>query len=161
MLDNIKHFQVFEDDRHILAFLANFGAFKDQIIDEDDRLDIVDEDGNEEIVNLPTNAIPKGMVTLEMIFDSNPRIKESLATDLDAGEYEQHNIGQEGQEKIVYIAKICTPTKREKIIQILKEYIDVIAWGYEDLKNIWYIYYHTCYTFKNQYEAIQEETMIY
>lgn len=33
--DNIKHFQVFEDDKHILAFLANSGAFEDQIIDED------------------------------------------------------------------------------------------------------------------------------
>lgn len=76
------------------------------------------------------------MVTLEWIFDFDPRIKERLTTDSDAGKYEPHNIGQEGQDKLVYIGKICTATERKKIIQILKEYIDVIAWGYEDLKNI-------------------------
>lgn len=27
VLDNIKHFQFFEDDRQILAFLANYGTF--------------------------------------------------------------------------------------------------------------------------------------
>lgn len=125
--DNIKHFQVFEDDIHILAFLANSSAFEEYIIDED---------CDEEIVNLPTNVIPKGMVTLEKVFDSDSRIKERLTIDSDAEKYERHNIGQEAQEKIVYIGKICTPTEREKIIQILKEYIDVIAWGHEDLKNI-------------------------
>lgn len=67
--------------------------------------------------------------------------------DSDAGKYEPHNIGQKGQEKIIYIGKICTPTDREKIIQIQKEYIDVIAWEYEDLK-IFDTYIHTYYTFE-------------
>lgn len=125
VLNNINHFQIFDGDRHILSFLANLGAFKEQIMDEEDRSDGVDEDEDEEIINLPTNVIPKGMVTLERLFDFDPRVK-----------YEPHNIGPEGQEKIVYIGKICSPTEREKILQILKEYIDLIAWGYKNMKNM-------------------------
>lgn len=71
-------------------------------------------------MDLPTNVIPKGMVTLERFFDSDPRVKERLTTDLDFRKYEPHNIGLEGQERIVYIGKICTQNEREKLIQILK-----------------------------------------
>lgn len=132
--DNI-HFQFFKDDTHILAFLAKSGAFEEQIIDEKDRSNDLDEGGDEEIMDLPMNFIPKGMVTLERLFDSNPMVKERLTMDSVARKYEPYNIGPEGQEKMVYIGKICTPNEREKILQILKEYIDVIAWRYEDLKN--------------------------
>ncbi|GLJ23907.1 hypothetical protein SUGI_0454270 [Cryptomeria japonica] len=132
--NNIKHFQVFQDDAHILAFLANSGAFVEQIVDVEDKMDDLNIESNVDIVDLPTNVIPKGMVTLERLFDSDPRVKERLTMDSDAKNYEPHNIGLEGQERIVYIGKICTQIEREKLIQILKELIDVIAWGYEDLK---------------------------
>lgn len=61
--DNIYHFQVFEDDRHILVFLSNFNDFEDPIIDEDDRKKFASEEGVEGIIDLFTNFIPKGMVT--------------------------------------------------------------------------------------------------
>lgn len=70
--NNIKKFQVFENDTHILAFLANSGDFEEQFIDEKDRSDDLDEGGDEEIMNLPTNIILKGMVTLERPFDYDP-----------------------------------------------------------------------------------------
>ena len=37
--DNVTHFQVFEDDQHILAFMANVGIFENQIVEEQDHDD--------------------------------------------------------------------------------------------------------------------------
>ena len=65
--DNVKNFQVFEDDRHILKFLTNSDIFKAQIIDgEVDEEAEIDTEG---IMSLKTNTIPKGMIELERIFD--------------------------------------------------------------------------------------------
>jgi hypothetical protein len=70
ILDKITNFKVFQDDQHILEFIMCNGHFKGQEIDdtldnkpEDDELE--DED---EILNLKTNTILKGMVELEYIF---------------------------------------------------------------------------------------------
>lgn len=67
MLDNVTHFQVFNDDKNILDFITSSNVFATQIIDEakpkEDELDI------EGVINLKTDTIPRGMVLLECIFD--------------------------------------------------------------------------------------------
>lgn len=131
---NVKYFQDFEDDRHNLSFLANSSDFEDQIIDEDNREEVCNKEDNEDIMKLTSNVIPKGMVTLECLLDSNPRVKEKITMKSKAGKYEPHNIGLEGQDQIVFIGKVCSNIEKEEILKILKEYIDVIARGYEDLK---------------------------
>lgn len=87
---------MFKDDRHILAFLANLGAFEDQIVDEDDREEGFNEEDNDPILNLPSNIIPKGMVTLEHLFNLDPRVKEKLTIESEVDKYEPHNIDLEG-----------------------------------------------------------------
>lgn len=106
--NNISHFQVFKDDRHILVFLASSETFEDKIIYEDDRKDLVDEEDTKGIINLSKNVIPKGMITFEHLFDSNPRVKEILTTNSEARKYETFNIGHDGWKKMVFIGKTCT-----------------------------------------------------
>lgn len=65
VLDNVQNFQVFDDDQHMLTFLASSNFFKGKIIDESDR-----DQGEwnpegcdmEGVMNLKSKNIPKGMV---------------------------------------------------------------------------------------------------
>lgn len=101
VLDNVRKFQVFDDDQHILAFLASSDVFAGQIIDESNR----DQgDWNPEecdtkgVLNLKSNRIPKGMVALERTFDSDPRAWENVSTEDKGGEYETINLADSGPE---------------------------------------------------------------
>ena len=44
------------------------------------------------------------------------------------------NIGTEEQPRMVKISKYLSAEQRNRYIKLLKEYVDVFAWSYEDLK---------------------------
>ena len=44
------------------------------------------------------------------------------------------NIGTKEQPRIVNISKALSVEQRERYIKLLKEYVDIFAWSYEDLK---------------------------
>lgn len=50
------------------------------------------------------------------------------------GECEKVNIGSEEEPKWITIGKCCTLEEKCKLIELLREYIDVFAWCYDDLK---------------------------
>ena len=71
--DNIENWQVFEDDKDIINFLLNEDKYHGQEMDCSDLIETID--GKEtifgqEIVQLKTNKVPKGLVVLESIFDN-------------------------------------------------------------------------------------------
>ena len=62
--DNVTNLRVFDDDQHILEFLTNEETFKDVVIDDEEHQ-----------ANLQNgNFIPKGVRTLEGMFDINNKI---------------------------------------------------------------------------------------
>jgi hypothetical protein len=81
--DNIKYWQVFEDDKQIESFLKMENEFENMNIDEEYDDEEVDaaaftKDGyfenqiaGRDIVQLKRNIIPKGLVPLEKLFDNN------------------------------------------------------------------------------------------
>ena len=44
------------------------------------------------------------------------------------------NIGTESQPKIAKISKLLSKENRKKHINLLKKFVDIFAWSYEDLK---------------------------
>jgi len=87
-----------------------------------------------EILNLKNNIFPKGLVPLEYLFDSNdvarkPKL-EPLRVDI-----EECNIGTEGKPKLIKISKTLPPEQKVKYINMFKEFQEVFAWSYEDLKS--------------------------
>jgi len=44
------------------------------------------------------------------------------------------NIGTKENPKIMNISKSLPPKEEHKYIDLLKEYFDVLSWGYKDLK---------------------------
>jgi ribonuclease HI len=76
--DNVKHWKVFEDDLEIKRFLETIDEFSALHIDQDHEPEsnshadvFLKKIANHNIVQLPSNHIPKGLVPLERIFDNN------------------------------------------------------------------------------------------
>lgn len=87
-----------------------------------------------EVINLKDNFLPKGLTPLEYLFDSNdvprkPKM-EPLWSDI-----EECNVGTDGNPKLIKLPKSLPPTEKVKYIELLKEFQDVFAWSYEDLKS--------------------------
>ena len=85
-------------------------------------------------MNLKDNFLPKGLAPLEDLFDSDdvaikPKM-EPVRSDI-----EECNIGIELKPKIIKLSKTLPQQEKEKYITLLKEYQDVFAWSYEDLKS--------------------------
>lgn len=88
------------------------------------------------IIQLRGNQIPKGLVSLENIFDRHDQYIQDQKSS-SANTYAKHyqvNIGTEDKARFVNLGKCCTPKEAEKITALFKQYKDVFAWSYEDLK---------------------------
>jgi hypothetical protein len=88
---------------------------------------------NHHIVQLPSNHIPKGLVPLEILFDGNDvALKGKVSTDdVDITEC---NVGTEKDPKYVKLSSSLSEKQREEYTKLLKEFADVFAWTYEDLR---------------------------
>jgi len=51
------------------------------------------------------------------------------------GNIEEHNIGTEENPKMVKLFKSLPPDQKLKYVALIKEFQDVFAWSYEDLKS--------------------------
>ena len=85
------------------------------------------------IIELKINFIPKGLVPLKRIFSKDdtplkPIVQSSEEYVVDC------NIGTPKQPRMVNILKALTTEQRNRYIKLLKEYVDVFSWTYEDLK---------------------------
>jgi hypothetical protein len=76
--ENVKHWKVFEDHLEVKRFLEIVEEFLEMHIDQDAVSEEELDGGNFEnkivecdIVQLPNNHIPRGLVPLEIIFDGN------------------------------------------------------------------------------------------
>ena len=74
--DNIDNWQVFKDDSDILKFLLLEGRYDSQELDCSAFVEIVGRKETafgQEILQLKTNKLPKGLVMLESNFDNQDR----------------------------------------------------------------------------------------
>jgi ribonuclease HI len=143
--NNIRYWQFFGNDEQIEIFLQSKNEFECANIDvnSDDEKENVDKIGLQEInkkqedldiLQLKDNILPRGVVPLEELFDFNdvakkPKIEPTRK------EVEDCNIGIEKEPKMIKLSKYLPPVQKHKYIELLKEFIDVFAWSYEDLKS--------------------------
>jgi len=82
---------------------------------------------------LPSNHIPRGLVPLERLFDGNDVAVKGRVSDEDADTAEC-NIGTHEEPKFVKLSSSLTREQRAEYTELLREFADVFAWTYEDLK---------------------------
>jgi hypothetical protein len=71
---------------------------------------------------------------LEDLFDSNDVPRKPKMEPLKA-DIEECNIGTEENPKLIKLIKSLPPDEKVKYIELFKEFQDVFAWSYEDLKS--------------------------
>ena len=82
---------------------------------------------------LKNNPIPKGLIPLEILFDKdNIPLKSTLQPQPE--EVEDCDIGTKENSKLVKISKYLPPEMKSKYVELLKQYKDVFAWSYDELK---------------------------
>ena len=84
-------------------------------------------------MELKSNHIPMGHVPLERLFDSNDVYKKT-SKKIGNEDTVGCNIGTNMNSKIVKISKKSAKEERVNYVQLLKEYVDIFAWSYEDQK---------------------------
>jgi hypothetical protein len=84
-------------------------------------------------VKLPSNHIPKGLVPLERLFDRNDVAVKGKVS-IDDVDINECNLGTEKNMKYVKLSSSLSEEQREEYTKLLKEFADVFAWTYEDLK---------------------------
>lgn len=77
--------------------------------------------------------MPTGLTPLEGIFYSNDIPRKPKMHPLNA-EIEDCNIGTKQNPKMIKLSKALPPNQKLKYIELFREFQDVFAWGYEDLK---------------------------
>eukprot|EP00253_Pinus_taeda_P020477 PITA_20477 len=87
-----------------------------------------------EIIDLKDNHLPKGLTPLEYFFDSNDIPRKPKMQPLKA-DIEDYNIGTEENTKKINLSKTLPPDQKLKYAERFKEFQDVFAWSYEDLKS--------------------------
>jgi hypothetical protein len=146
ILDNIQHWQVFEDDEQIEKFLIAVGKFSNTHANQENHNDSrwIMQEGEEpevfrekiadhQMLVLKRNQIPKGLIPLERLFDQNDvTVKSTLQPQLK--EVEDCDIGTEKQSRMVKISKFLPPKVKVKYKDLLRQYNYVFAWSYDELK---------------------------
>jgi ribonuclease HI len=140
--DNVKHWRVFEDDQEIEKFLQSIDDFSASRIDEerdpDEKPDsrpeeLLSQVADHQIIQLPSNHIPRGLIPLERLFNGNDVSVKGRVLGDDA-DITESNIGTSEEPKYVKLSKSLTEEQRIGYTRLLREFADVFAWTYEDLK---------------------------
>jgi len=91
-------------------------------------------DAEAEVIQLKDNFLPTGLTPLEDIFDSNDIPRKLKLQPLNTA-IEECNIGTAEQPKIIKLSASLPPDQKPKYVDLFKEFRDVFAWSYEDLKS--------------------------
>jgi hypothetical protein len=85
------------------------------------------------IIQLPSNHIPRGLVPFERLFDRNDVAVKGKVSNEDTDTAEC-NSGTQEEPRFVKLSSSLTREQRVEYTELLKEFTDVFAWTYEDLK---------------------------
>lgn len=86
------------------------------------------------MIDLKDNFLPTGLTPLEDIFYLNGIPRKRKMQPLNA-EIEDCNIEPVENHKMIKLSKTLSPDQKLKYIELFKEFHDVFAWSYEDLKS--------------------------
>lgn len=78
--------------------------------------------------------MPRGVIELERLFDQDVIQGNRPREHINAKEIDKVNLGTEQLPRYILLGKTCVGKQRERIVNACKEYVDVIAWTYEELK---------------------------
>ena len=95
-------------------------------MEESKQLKLRDKVTAQNIVQLPSNYIPRGLVPMEKLFDHNDIPLNLAKKELDHAIQEQ-NIGNQSHPKLINISTRMTAGQKSEFCSLIKEFHDVFA----------------------------------
>jgi ribonuclease HI len=140
--DNITNWRVFDDDQQIINFLHMEETFQGAVIDEqthDDNLHdftVIPNPKPPEAQSDMVNPIPKSVARLEKFYDFEDKFKKTVncKTNSSSLSYEKVNLGTSENPQCINLGLGCSKQEKAAFVKLFKEFKDVFAWTYEDLK---------------------------
>ena len=103
-------------------------------------IDVENDDGKDEVhinqmdvLQLNDNIIPKGLITLEELFDQDDIARKPTLQPIEKG-VEEVNIRIAANPKMVKLSKSLPQKIKVKYISLLSSFADVFSWDYFELK---------------------------
>jgi hypothetical protein len=106
---------------------------KNKNVEESKKPKIKSKMGQHDIVQLPNNYIPRGLVPLENIFNHNDVPYKSDKKEKDPAVHE-HNIRSQNHPKFINLSVELTVDQKFEYCSIMKEFTNVFSWKYCDMK---------------------------
>ena len=88
-----------------------------------------DEEGHQEL--LLSNSDPS-VQHLNTLWDTHFEQREPPTDD----KVIQVNLGSEAHPKPIFVSESLSPAEQEDLVSLIREYIDVFAWNYEDVPGL-------------------------
>jgi hypothetical protein len=82
------------------------------------------------------NSLPKSVARLENFYDFEDKFKKTVncKTNSSSLDYEKVNLGTNEKPQFINLGLGCSKQEKDSFIKLFKEFKDVFAWTYEDLK---------------------------
>jgi ribonuclease HI len=142
--DNITNWRVFDDDQQIISFLHMEETFQGAMIDEgthDENLrdfTVIPDPRSPESSSDMVNSIPKSVVRLEKNYDLHDKFRKSVNYKMNSSSltHEKVNLGIKDNPQCINLGVGCSEQEKTTFIKLFKEFKDVFAWTYDDLKTL-------------------------
>ena len=120
---------MFKDDEQLLRFIHNIQEFEGCKISSQ-------QEGKEyqECKDNERNHILSSLIDFENLFDRQDNHKNKKE-EIKIGDYMEITIGTDKDPKLIKIGKGNFEKERNALINLIKEYIDVLAFGYYEIKS--------------------------
>ena len=125
--DNLNHWQVFDDDKQVIKFLTHMREFYDFCVN--DKEEGCNYTGDDKL-----NLVPRRVVTQEKSFNRQDGHKRKGDSKEKLCDHLEVNIGSEQVPRMIKVGKTTPIEERKEIVKLLKEYRDVLAFSYDELK---------------------------
>jgi hypothetical protein len=137
--NNTSNCKVFEGDEQIINFLANQDNFKYLAIDDEEFQEKsieIDPRTGQPMDKSKDHTIPKGIANLENLFYLKQRFKglKNAKTGSSCLLHETINLGTPQNPNNVNLDKTISKEERKSYLKLFRQYQDVFAWSYRDLK---------------------------
>jgi len=99
---------------------------ENEILEECPQPHLRNKIGEDNIVQLPNNHIPKGLVPLEKLFDQND-VPHKIAQKEDQSIVHRHNIGSPDHTKYINLSTHLSISQSFEYCTLMKQFVDVFA----------------------------------
>ena len=132
VLDSITNLRVFDDDQQVLEFMLNTEVFKDVVIEEVDHNQSLQEAQGKR----KENPMPKGIVSLEKLFDLHSRFHRPPNTKVQSSTlaHQQVNLGMDKDPNFINLGKECSDQEMQAFTGLFWKFKDMFTWTYEELR---------------------------